>query len=70
MTKLSYDIYLNGSKIKNVTSYTEAVETVKESGRGWSYKAVYTKFNPEDTPEKEEAFRKYREKLVAKRALN
>ena len=71
MTKLSYDICLNGRKVKNVVSYTEAVEAVKELGKGWSYKAVYTEVDPHDTPEYRKACaehaRKVQEALARKR---
>lgn len=65
MTKLSYDICLNGRKVKNVDSYVEAIEAVKELGKGWSYKAVYTEVDPHDTPEYREACRKHAEKVKA-----
>lgn len=52
MTKLSYDICLNGRKVKNVVGYQEACNIVAELGRGWSMKPVYTYFNPNDTPER------------------
>lgn len=52
MTKLSYDICLNGRKVKNVVGYQEACDIVAELGRGWSMKPVYTYFDPDDTPER------------------
>lgn len=63
MTKLSYDICLNGRKVKNVVSYNEAVEAVKALGKGWSYRAVYTKFDPNDTPEYREVCAEHARKV-------
>lgn len=54
MTNVSYDIYRNNQKVKNVTTYAEAVASVKELGGCGTFKAVYTSFNPEDTAEKQE----------------
>ncbi len=65
MTKLSYNIQLNGRTVKNVSSYQEACNIVKELGRGWSYKAHYTTFDPDDTPEFREACKKHAEKVEA-----
>lgn len=62
MTKLSYDICHNGKKVKNVTSYEKAIEITEELGRGWTFKAVYTTIDPNDTPEYREACARLREK--------
>lgn len=72
MTKVSYDICLNGRKVKNVAGYEEANKIVTELGKGWSYKVRYTNFNPEDTPEKREKAREHARKVreaIAKKAL-
>ena len=69
MTKLSYDIYRNNRKVKNVTSYEEAQRIVAELGKGWSFKAIYTPFDPSITPEYLEACKKHREKVAQARAL-
>ena len=63
MTKLSYDICLNGRKVKNVVGYQEACNIVAELGRGWSMKPVYTYFDPADTPEKRKACKERAEKV-------
>lgn len=52
MTKLSYNICLNGRKVKNVVGYQEACNIVTELGHGWSMKPVYTYFDSNDTPER------------------
>lgn len=63
MTKVSYDICLNGRKVKNVAGYEEANNIVKELGRGWSYKAIYTPIDPDDTPEKRAAAKEHARKV-------
>lgn len=63
MTKLSYDICLHGRKVKNVVSYNEALEIIKALGDGWTYKAVYTRFDPDDTPEKRAELKKHARKV-------
>ena len=67
MTKLTYDICLNGRKVKNVATYNEAINICKELGKGWSYKAVYTPFDPHDTPEYREACKKHAKKVAEAR---
>lgn len=52
MTKVSYDICLNGRKVKNVTGYEEAQKIVAELGRGWTFKVVYSPIFPDDTTKK------------------
>lgn len=68
MTKLSYDICLNGRKVKNVVSYQEAQSIVAELGKGWTFKAVYEEFDPEDTPEKRKILAEQAQKHAEKRA--
>lgn len=68
MTKLTYDIMRNGTVVNNVTSYQQALAIVAELGSGYTYKAVYTPFDPDDTPKRRKALREMREKLMAKRA--
>lgn len=65
MTKLSYDICLNGRKVKNVVGYQEACDIVAELGRGWSMKPVYTEYNPDDTPERRKAAQEHAKKVMA-----
>ena len=69
MTKLSYDIKLNGTTIKNVTSYQEAKKAVAQLGKGASMKAVYTPFNSEDTPKKRKNLKEHAKKFAEKRGL-
>lgn len=64
MTKLSYDICLNGRKVKNVVGYQEACDIVAELGRGWSMKPVYTSFDPDDTPERRKAAKEHAAKIA------
>lgn len=63
MTKVSYDICLNGRKVKEVAGYEEANQIVAELGRGWSYKVRYTDFDPNDTPEKREKAKEHARKV-------
>ena len=63
MTRVSYDICLNGRKVKEVNGYEEAKKIVAELGRGWSYKVRYTDFDPNDTPEKREKAREHARKV-------
>lgn len=69
MTKLTYDVQLHGRTVKNVSTYDEAKSIVAKLGDGWSYKARYTDFDPDDTPERREAMRKHAEKVQAVLAL-
>ena len=72
MTKLSYDIIHNGKVIKNVVGYQEACDIVAELGPKWKFKAVYTEFNPDDTPERRKAAKEHAEKVreaIARKAL-
>ena len=69
MTRLTYDIMLHNRKVKNVTTLAEAASIVESLGRGWTYKAVYTEFDPADTPEYREACRRMREKRAQHLAL-
>ena len=64
MTKLSYDICLNGRKVKNVVGYQEACDIVTELGRGWSMKPVYTYFDPDDTPERRKQAKEHATKVA------
>ena len=64
MTKLSYDICLNGRKVKNVVSYQEACGIVSELGSGWSMKPVYTYFDSNDTPERREWAKEHAAKVA------
>lgn len=71
MTRLTYDILKNGRKVlTGVKSYQRAKAIVAEFGNGFSYKAVYTTFDPEDTPERREARTKRAKKLAELRSLN
>ena len=63
MTNVSYDIYMNNQKVKNVTTYAEAVASVKELGGRGTFKTVYTSFNPEDTAEKREYAHSHAQKV-------
>lgn len=63
MTRVSYDICLNGRKVKEVAGYEEANQIVAELGRGWSYKVRYTDFDPNDTPEKREKAKEHAHKV-------
>lgn len=63
MTRVTYDICLNGRKVKEVSGYEEANQIVAELGRGWSYKVRYTDFDPDDTPEKREKAREHARKV-------
>lgn len=63
MTKVSYDICLNGRKVKEVVGYEEANQIVAELGRGWSYKVRYTDFDPNDTPERREKAKEHARKV-------
>ena len=62
MTRVSYDICKNNRKVKNVTDYEEAQRIVKELGSGWTFRAVYTAFDPEDTPERRAKAAEHRRK--------
>ena len=64
MTRVSYDICLNGRTVKNVSGYEEAQNIVKELGSGWTFKAVYTQFDPEDTPERRAKAREHARKAA------
>ena len=64
MTRVSYNIIHNNKVIKNVTGYEEAYNICKELGAGWKFKAVYTPFDPEDTPEKRAAAAEHRRKAA------
>ena len=55
MTKVSYDILFHGRKVKNVVGYQEACNIVAELGSGWRFKAVYSEYDPNRTPEYLEA---------------
>ena len=63
MTRVSYDICLNGRKVKEVTGYEEANKIVAELGKGWSYKVRYTDFDPRDTPERREKAKEHVRKV-------
>ena len=63
MTKVSYDICLNGRKVKNVTGYEEAQKIVAELGKGWTFKAVYIPIFPDDTTKKLETMKNRVEKI-------
>jgi len=67
MTRLTYDIMRNGTVVKNVVSYQQALDLVAELGNGYTYKAVYTPFDPDDTPERRKTMREMREKFWKKR---
>lgn len=64
MTKVSYDIQLNGRTVKNVATYEEAKSIIAELGKGWTYKVRYTEFNPYDTPEYFKACKAHAEKVA------
>jgi len=51
MTNVSYDIMYKGSIVSNVKTYAEAKKACETNGSGWTYKPVYTDYNPEQTPE-------------------
>lgn len=64
MTKVSYDILHNGKKVKNVVGYEEACNIVAELGNRFSFKPVYTEFDPDDTPERRQAAAEHRRKAA------
>lgn len=59
MTKVSYNIIHNDKVIKNVVGYQEAVDICAELGSGWKFKAVYTEFDPDDTPERRKTYKEH-----------
>lgn len=67
MTNLTYDVLVNGVAVTNVKTYAEAKAQVAQLGRGASYKAVYTSFNPEETAETRSKLRKHSVKAAEKR---
>lgn len=78
MTRVEHAVLVNGKEVKRVTSYVRACEIrdvlrQNMAGRRVEVKAVYTEFDPNDTPEKLKAMREHAEKvqrkLAEKRAL-
>ena len=78
MTKVEHAVLVNGKEVKRVASYVRACEIrdvlrQNMAGRRVEVKAVYTEFDPNDTPEKLKAMRehaeKFQRKLAEKRAL-
>ena len=67
MTRVSYNICKGNKVVKNVIGYEEACTIVKELGHGWSMKAVYTPFDPDDTPEKRAQAAEHRRKVAEHR---
>ena len=63
MTKLTYDIVLNGrTTVKNVPTYKEACDMVEKLGKGFTHKAHYEEFDPFETPETLKTLRTHAEK--------
>lgn len=78
MTRVEHAVLVNGKEVKRVASYVRACEIrdvlrQNMASRRVEVKAVYTEFDPNDTPEKLTAMRKHAEKiqrkLAEKRAL-
>lgn len=71
MTRLTYDILKNGRTLMTgVTSYQRTKALVAELGKGFSYKTVYTTFDPEDTPKRREVRTKRAKRLAELRSLS
>lgn len=68
MTNLTYDVLVNGVAVTNVKTYAEAKAQVAQLGRGASYKAVYTSFNPDETAETRSKLTAHAVKAAEKRA--